>query len=64
MKRLAAMDIGTNSIKLLVAAVEEDGVLEVISREKSLLRLGTETLATGSLPPEAIEAGVSAVQEL
>jgi exopolyphosphatase/guanosine-5'-triphosphate,3'-diphosphate pyrophosphatase len=64
MKRLAAMDIGTNSIKLLVAAVEEDGVLEVISREKSLVRLGTETLATGYLPPEAIEAGVSAVQEL
>lgn len=64
MKRLAAMDIGTNSIKLLVAAVEEDGVLDVISREKSLVRLGTETLATGHLPLESIEAGVEAVQEL
>lgn len=64
MRRLAAIDIGTNSIKLLVAAVEEDGVLEVVSREKSLVRLGTEALATGFLPPEAIEAGVSAVQEL
>jgi exopolyphosphatase/guanosine-5'-triphosphate,3'-diphosphate pyrophosphatase len=62
-KQLAAIDIGTNSIKLLIATVEEDGSLQVISREKSLVRLGSETLATGRLSEEAIEAGVSAVEE-
>src|SRR5437868_1277842 len=63
MKKLAAIDIGTNSIKLLVAAVEEGGVLEVLSREKSPVRLGSETLATGRLAPEAIEAGVSVIEQ-
>ncbi len=62
-KKLAAIDIGTNTIKLLVAAVDPDGVLEVLAREKSLVRLGSETLATGRLSPEAIEAGASAVEQ-
>jgi exopolyphosphatase / guanosine-5'-triphosphate,3'-diphosphate pyrophosphatase len=62
-RQLAAIDIGTNSIKLLVAAVEEDGSLQILSREKSLVRLGSETLATGRLSEEAVEAGVSAVEQ-
>jgi exopolyphosphatase/guanosine-5'-triphosphate,3'-diphosphate pyrophosphatase len=62
-KQLAAIDIGTNTIKLLVASVEEDGSLQVLSREKSLVRLGSETLATGRLSEEAIEAGVEAVEQ-
>jgi exopolyphosphatase/guanosine-5'-triphosphate,3'-diphosphate pyrophosphatase len=61
--QLAAIDIGTNSIKLLIATVEEDGSLQVLSREKALVRLGSETLATGRLPEEAIEAGVAAVEQ-
>src|SRR5258706_7890114 len=63
MKKLAAIDIGTNSIKLLVAAVDETGVLEVLSREKSSVRLGSETLSTGRLAPEAIEAGGSPIEQ-
>lgn len=61
MKKLGAIDIGTNSIKLLVASVDEEGVLEVVSREKAPVRLGSGTLKTGRLSAEAIEAGVSAV---
>ncbi|MGE5276306.1 MAG: HD domain-containing protein [Acidobacteriota bacterium] len=63
MKQLAAIDIGTNSIKLLIASVEDDGSLQVLSREKAMVRLGSETLATGRLPEEAIEAGVAAVEQ-
>jgi exopolyphosphatase/guanosine-5'-triphosphate,3'-diphosphate pyrophosphatase len=63
MRQLAAIDIGTNSIKLLIASVEEDGSLQVMSREKSLVRLGSETLATGRLSDEAIEAGGDAVAQ-
>ena len=63
MKKLAAIDIGTNSMKLLVAAVEEDGSLEVLSREKAMVRLGSETLVSGRLSPEAIEAGASTVEQ-
>ena len=64
MKTLAAIDIGTNSIKLLVANVEEDGTLDVVLREKEMVRLGSETLRTGLLSPEAIEAGASTVEHL
>lgn len=63
-KTLAAIDVGTNTIKLLVAAVDEDGALEVLAREKEMVRLGTDTLFTGRLSDEAIEAGVSAVEKL
>ena len=64
MRTLGAIDIGTNSIKLLVANIEEDGTLEVLLREKAMVRLGSETLRTGKLSPEAIEAGVSTVEHL
>jgi len=64
MRCLAAIDIGTNSIKLLVANVEDDGAMEVVVREKAMVRLGSETLRTGRLSPEAIEAGVSTVEHL
>src|SRR3954462_10465986 len=64
MRTLAAIDIGTNSIKVLVANVEQDGSLEVLSREKAMVRLGSETLRTGKLSPEAIEAGASTVEHL
>ncbi len=62
MRTLGAIDVGTNSIKLLVANVQEDGTLEVLLREKAMVRLGSETLRTGRLSPEAIEAGVSTVE--
>ncbi len=62
MRTLAAIDIGTNSIKLLVANIEQDGTLEVLLREKAMVRLGSETLRTGQLSAEAIEAGASTVE--
>ncbi|HET7453837.1 MAG TPA: Ppx/GppA phosphatase family protein, partial [Thermoanaerobaculia bacterium] len=60
----ASIDIGSNTIKLLVAKVAEDGAIEPLSREKEFVRLGHETFATGRLSPEAIEAGASAVERL
>jgi exopolyphosphatase / guanosine-5'-triphosphate,3'-diphosphate pyrophosphatase len=61
MRKLASIDIGTNSVKLLVASVDEDGSLEVVARDKEMIRLGHETLAMGRLSPEAIAAGVTAI---
>ena len=63
LKPVAAIDIGTNSIKLLVAAVDEGGVLEIVSREKSPVRLGKDIFTTGRLSPEVIEAAASAVEQ-
>jgi exopolyphosphatase/guanosine-5'-triphosphate,3'-diphosphate pyrophosphatase len=52
--RVAAIDCGTNSIRLLVADVSGDQLTDVI-REMEVVRLGQGVDRTGRLAPEAIE---------
>ncbi|MEO6323877.1 MAG: Ppx/GppA phosphatase family protein [Thermoanaerobaculia bacterium] len=59
---LAAIDVGSNSIKLLVIRAEPGGHIEVLAREKSMVRLGHETLQTGLLPEAAMAAGVECLK--
>ncbi len=47
--RLAAIDVGTNSTKLIVADVSEDGALTVISEQAEVTRLGEGVDATRRL---------------
>ncbi len=58
MTRVAAIDCGTNSIRLLVAdlTVREDGTasLRDVHREMRVVRLGQGVDATGELAPEAL----------
>ncbi|MGW0245384.1 Ppx/GppA phosphatase family protein [Nocardia goodfellowii] len=53
--RVAAVDCGTNSIRLLIADVLADGKLADVHREMRIVRLGQGVDATGALNPEAIE---------
>ena len=59
MTRVAAIDCGTNSIRLLVAdaTTREDGShwLRDVHREMRIVRLGQGVDATGVLAPEALE---------
>ena len=55
MTRVAAVDCGTNSIRLLVADVDDKGALHDVRREMRVVRLGQGVDATGQLAPEAIE---------
>jgi exopolyphosphatase / guanosine-5'-triphosphate,3'-diphosphate pyrophosphatase len=59
MPRVAAIDCGTNSIRLLVADITErdDGTrwLRDVHREMRVVRLGQGVDATGMLAPEALE---------
>jgi exopolyphosphatase/guanosine-5'-triphosphate,3'-diphosphate pyrophosphatase len=59
-KNIAAIDVGSNSIKLLVARrdASEPGHWSEVLREKEMVRLGQETLATGSLSEEAMADGI------
>jgi exopolyphosphatase/guanosine-5'-triphosphate,3'-diphosphate pyrophosphatase len=59
-KVLAAIDVGSNSIKLLVARRDPDdpGHAVEILREKEMVRLGQQTLAEGALSEEAMEDGL------
>src|SRR2546423_1653591 len=59
---LAAIDVGSNSIKLLVVRAGEGGHLDVLAREKTMVRLGHETLQTGRLPESAMAAGVECLK--
>jgi len=56
--RVAAIDIGSNSIHLVVAQIESDGRFSVLDRAKENVRLGQRTLIEGQLSDEAIEAGL------
>src|SRR5258706_13767447 len=64
MRTLASIDVGSNTVKLLVARVGVEGVLEEVVRDKETVRLGHETFTTGKLSSEAIEAVVSALERL
>jgi exopolyphosphatase/guanosine-5'-triphosphate,3'-diphosphate pyrophosphatase len=55
MTRVAAVDCGTNSIRLLIADVPPDGPHTDLLRRMEVVRLGQGVDATGRLAPEAIE---------
>ncbi|MFI6429696.1 exopolyphosphatase [Rhodococcus oryzae] len=63
MTRVAAVDCGTNSIRLLIADADAEGHLHDVRREMRVVRLGQGVDATGAFAPEAIERTRVALQE-
>jgi exopolyphosphatase/guanosine-5'-triphosphate,3'-diphosphate pyrophosphatase len=59
-QRLAVIDIGSNSTRLLVADVE-DGSVEPVERRSTVTRLGRGVDLSGQLAAEAIEAACAAI---
>jgi exopolyphosphatase/guanosine-5'-triphosphate,3'-diphosphate pyrophosphatase len=53
--RVAVVDIGTNSTRLLVADVDGDGQLTELERRSVVTRLGQGVDASGALAPEAMQ---------
>ena len=56
--RIAAIDVGSNSIHMVVAQVESDGRFRVLDRAKEMVRLGRRSLNSGRLSSEAMTAGL------
>ena len=56
--RIAAIDIGTNSIHMIVVRVRPDLSFEVVDREKEMVRLGAGGLGGRSLTPTATVAAL------
>lgn len=52
--RVAVVDIGTNSTRLLIAEVASDGALTQLERESIVTRLGDRVDATGRLADDAM----------
>jgi exopolyphosphatase / guanosine-5'-triphosphate,3'-diphosphate pyrophosphatase len=55
MTRVAVIDIGTNSTRLLVADVDPSGAVSELVRRSTVTRLGDGVDASGSLSAEAID---------
>jgi exopolyphosphatase/guanosine-5'-triphosphate,3'-diphosphate pyrophosphatase len=62
--RLAAIDVGTNTIRLTVAEVEPDGTYRVLDEEREMVRLGEHLDRTGRLSDEAIERALTAIGKM
>jgi exopolyphosphatase/guanosine-5'-triphosphate,3'-diphosphate pyrophosphatase len=61
--RIAAIDIGTNSLHMIVVRVRPDLSFEVIDREKEMVRLGAGGLDGRALTPEAMHAGLQVLSK-
>jgi exopolyphosphatase/guanosine-5'-triphosphate,3'-diphosphate pyrophosphatase len=63
MTRVAGIDCGTNSIRLLVADIDiERGVLTDLDRRMEVVRLGQGVDRTGRIAPEALERTLDAAR--
>jgi len=61
--RVGAVDCGTNSIRLLVADVTQDGTITDVLRRMEVVRLGYGVDRTGRLDPEAMGRTVAQARE-
>ena len=61
--RLAAIDLGSNSIHMVIVEVSASGAFQVEGREKQMVRLGASTLTRRRLPAEAVKRGLATLRE-
>ncbi|HVX13297.1 MAG TPA: Ppx/GppA phosphatase family protein [Pirellulales bacterium] len=62
--RLAAIDVGTNSIRLVVAEALRDRNYRILTEEKDMTRLGKDLATTGRLNPAAVERSLEALSRM
>jgi exopolyphosphatase/guanosine-5'-triphosphate,3'-diphosphate pyrophosphatase len=61
--RLAAIDIGTNSLHMIVVRVRPDLSFEIVDREKEMVRLGAGGLDGRALTPEVMHAALQVLSK-
>jgi exopolyphosphatase / guanosine-5'-triphosphate,3'-diphosphate pyrophosphatase len=64
LNRVAALDIGTNSIRCIVAEGEPSGRFRVLDDEKATVRLGEGLASTGELSQSSMERGLEALSRM
>src|SRR5688500_16624395 len=62
--RIAAIDIGSNSVRQIVADVSPTGQIRVIDEMKAMPRLGEGIERTGVLSQTAMDAAIIAVSRM
>jgi exopolyphosphatase/guanosine-5'-triphosphate,3'-diphosphate pyrophosphatase len=63
-RRVAAIDIGSNSIRQIVADVSAEGAIQVVDEMKAAPRLATGLIQTGELSETSIDAAVEAIERM
>jgi exopolyphosphatase/guanosine-5'-triphosphate,3'-diphosphate pyrophosphatase len=63
-KRLAAIDVGSNSIRLLVVEADPDGNYRILDDEKETTRLAHGLAETGMLADEAIDRSLACLKRM
>src|SRR5438445_322129 len=64
MLKLAVLDIGSNSIHMILTEIQPDFSYKILDRFKDVPRLGEETFTTGSFSSDAIGKGTEVVRTL
>ena len=62
--RVSAIEIGTNSTKFIIAQLNENDAVEVITRTSTVNRLSSGMYPENNLKPEAIEKGIEIIGKL
>ncbi|MEP7027780.1 MAG: hypothetical protein ABI960_04215, partial [Candidatus Eisenbacteria bacterium] len=62
--RIAAIDIGTNSIHVVIAQASGKGGFEVLDREREVVQIGKGSFVTGRLRADAIARTVEALARM
>ncbi|MEI6702488.1 MAG: Ppx/GppA family phosphatase, partial [Deltaproteobacteria bacterium] len=60
--RIAAIDIGTNSIRCIIAEASNDGKFKIMDDEKATVRLGERLAMTGMISDEASNRAIEAIR--
>ncbi|TAL09860.1 MAG: Ppx/GppA family phosphatase [Nitrospirae bacterium] len=64
MLKLALLDIGSNSIHMILTEIQPDFSYKILDRFKDVTRLGEETFKSGQLSPDALARGTDVVKNL
>ncbi len=59
--KLATVDIGSNSIHLLIVEVDREGHFRAMDREREMVRLGAHGLTVGHLASDAVDRSLAAL---
>ena len=62
--RLAALDIGTNSIRCIVVECQQDGTFRILDDEKDTVRLGEGIAETGEISAAAVARAEAALTRM
>ena len=60
--RIAAIDVGSNSLHMVIVEADRRGSFQVLDRERDMVRLGAGALSRGRLPASIMRSGLSVLR--